>query len=256
MSNHESIILLGLDVDLFKSCFFPKEEEPVKSKQWASHKLILLDDESATASADLSDALQKPGVLSVVFQDTELNSALLNVLKQFYDAGGLVVFFGIYGNFSDPSRLSKQFALPEAWSFSAYTKHKYEITSTAMDSIGYSVTEQEYTKSNLLRVPVQDRWMVAKPQPLHQYVEELAGCLDGDAPDEDWKCAAKKAKSGYVNYCEELYEQCPLAVHKNDNDGRLAYLGFVNGDDSIPKIVRALVTKKKIPTHHFFMGWK
>lgn len=249
-------MFLGVDVDLFKTCFFPKEEEPVKSKQWASHELIILDVNSSTVSADLSDALSEPRALSVVFQDTELDAALLDILKQFYDSGGLVIFFGIYGVSSDPSRLSTTFALHEAWSFSGYTKHEYEMTSTAFDFIGYEVKEQQYTKCNLLRVPIQDRWMVAKPQPLHQYVEEIAGCLDGDAPDEEWKREAEKAKTRYVDYCEGLYEQCPLAVHKNDNGGRLAYLGFVSGDGNIPKIVRALVTKKEIPTHHFMFGWR
>jgi hypothetical protein len=55
----------------------------------------------------------------------------------------------------------------------------------------------------------------------------------------------RKSQGGlYVKYCEKLYEQCPLAVHNNENDGRLAYLGFENGDGNIPYIVRALVANK------------
>jgi len=250
MSDKKSIVFLGVDVDLFKTCFFKKEEEqpshPFGSKrveeQWDSFELIIIDDESATASADLSEKLQESGVRSVVFQNTELDSSLLSTLRQFYDSGGLVIFFGIYGVFSDPTTLSQIFDFPQAWKFSAYTKHEYEMTSTAMEYTGYAVREQEYSKCNLLKVPIQDRWMVAKPMPLHQYIEEDAGGLDGEAPDEEWKSAAETAKAGYVNYCDGLYEQCPLAVHKNKNGGRLAYLGFVNGNGKIPYIVRRLVT--------------
>jgi len=256
MSDKKSIVFLGVDVDLFKTCFFQKEEQLSSSKtvsfgrereeeQWDSFELIILDDESATASADLSETLQKPSVRSVVFQDTELDSSLLSTLRQFYDSGGLVIFFGIYGEFSDPTTLSQQFDFPEAWKFSAYTDHEYEMTNTAVDYIGYGVKEQQYAKCNLLKVPIQDRWMVAKPLPLHQYIEEHAGGLEGEAPDEEWKSAAKTAKAGYANYCDGLYEQCPLAVHMNKKGGRLAYLGFVNGDGKIPYIVRRLVTNKK-----------
>jgi hypothetical protein len=183
--------------------------------------------------------------MSVIFEDTELDGSILSALRQFYDSGGLVVFFGIYGEFNAPSALSEQFDLPEPWSFSAYTKHEYECTSTAMDCFGWNVKGQQYTKSNLLRVPVQDRWLVPKALPLHQYIEEHAGCLDGDKPDEGWKQGEEVAKARYLGYCEGLYEECPLAVHKNKSGGRLAYLGFVNGDGNIPYMVRSLVTNRK-----------
>ena len=266
MSDHKSIVFLDVDVGLFKTCFFTKQEEGPPSPEeeapppeqsffrsqkppeehWDSFELIVLDSESSTAFADLSESLQKPGVRSVVIQDTELDSSLMSVLRQFYDNGGLVVFFGIYGVFDDPSTLSLQFNLPEAWEFQAYTRHKYEITTTARDYIGHDVKYQEYSKSNLLRVPIQDRWMVPKAQSLHEYIEEYAGSLNGEEPGEYWKNEAETAKAGYVKYCEALYEECPLAVHKNKNGGRLAYLGFVNGGGNIPRIVRRLVANKKI----------
>jgi len=257
MSRSKSIVFLGVDVDLFKSCFFKQEvRAPPKpsffgrqaspEEEWDSFELIVFDSGSSTACADLSEALQKPGVRSVIFQDTGIESSLLSTLRQFYDTGGLVVFFGIYGDFSDPSTLSQQFLFPSAWKFSAYTKHEYEFTTTARDYIDYDVKTQEYTKSNLLSVPVQDRWMVAKAQPLHEYIEEHAGCLDGEAPDKEWEKEAEMAKAGYVKYCESLYQQCPLAVHKNKNGGRLAYIGFVNGGGHISYIVRQLVANKKI----------
>jgi len=241
------IVFLGVDMDLFKTCFFIGKEADI----WSSYELIVLDDDSDTVSSDLSKLLlSKPcNVLSVVFQHTELkNTSLRHMLRQFYDSGGLMVFFGIDGEFADPGVLSKHFALTEAWKFSAYTAHEYEITSIADSSIGLNVTELEYAKANLLSVPIQDRWLVPKVESLHRYIDDHAGCLDGEAPSEEWKREARAAKAGYVDYCESLYNQCPLAVHTNNNgnNGRLAYLGFVNGDGPIPCIVRALVTKTKI----------
>ena len=257
MSHSKSIVFLDVDVGLFKTCFFKQTvQAPPKpsffggrappEEEWDSFELIVLDSGSGTVCADLSEALQKPGLRSVIFQGTEIESSLLSTLRQFYDTGGLVVFFGIYGNYSDPSTLSQQFSFPSTWDFAAYTKHDYEFTATARDYIDYDVKTQEYTKSNLLSVPVQDRWMVPKAQSLHEYIEEHAGCLDGEAPNKEWEKEAEMAKAGYVKYCERLYQQCPLAVHKNKNGGRLAYIGFVNGDGNIPYIVRRLVANKKI----------
>lgn len=93
-----------------------------------------------------------------MFQDTELvDGSLLDTLKQFYDSGGLALFFGIYGVFTDPSDLSALFELPEAWRFSAYTRHAYETTYTATDYMDGGTSELGYTKSNLVHVPMQDR---------------------------------------------------------------------------------------------------
>ena len=232
----KSIVFLGVDMHLFKACFFRGEEE-----QWDSYELIIIDYTSATASADLTKYLQESRVRSVVIEDVDMDALLLSTLKKFYDSGGWVVFFGIYGE--NVYKLSRKFDLPEPWHFSAYTKHEYEITNSAIDCLGYDKMEQQYTKCNLLQVPIQDRWMVPKAQPLHQYIDDHAGCLDGEEPEEEWKDEAEKAKGGYIKYCESLYNQCPLAVHKDKNGGRLAYLGFVNGDGNIPFYVRRIVTK-------------
>ena len=233
-----SIVFLGVNVDLFKNCFFPGEE-----KEWNSYELIIIDDSSFSASADLTKYLQEPRVQSVVIERLDMDALLLSTVRKFYDSGGSVVFFGIYGVFADPSSLSRLFDLPEPWHFSAYTRENYEITYTGMTYLGYEKMEQQYTKCNLLKVPVQDRWMVAKALPLHQYIDEHAGSLDGEEPSEEWKEEAEEAKAGYIKYCESQYHQCPLAVHKNKNGGRIAYLGFVNGDGNIPFYVRRLVTK-------------
>ena len=259
-TNKESIVFVGVDVELFKRCFFREDAEEEaknmpKSYSWSAVDLVCLDDSSPTIASDLTSAIQKQGVLSVVFQSTDMDASILTTLIDFYTEGGLVVFFGIYGEFNAPTRLSDLFGLHEQWSFSAYTKHEYEVTYTGMDYLGPSYMTQQYTKSNLLRVPVQDRWMVAKAQPLHQYIDEYAGSLDGQPPDEEWNQEVSRAKAGYLAYCEKQYEQCPLAVHKNDKGGRIAYLGFVNGDGNIPKYVRSLLTKKQIPSHTSIFGW-
>jgi len=251
----KSIVFVDVNVDLFKRCFFQEAKEPALKRKapraseesWNSFELIIINTKSDTASDDLVRVLQNPGVRSVVIQNTEMGSSILSILKRFYDSGGLVVHFGISTKQNDPSTLSQQFGFPGAWKFSAYTNHSYEITSEGWDCLGYDVEEQERTKSFLLDVPIQDRWIVPKAQPLHKYISDWAGSLDGDEPDEEWKTEAERAKAGYVKYCEEVYRQCPLAVHRNKNGGRLAYIGFANSDGNIPRIVRLLVTNKNLP---------
>lgn len=247
---------LAWTFELFKSCFFEEEEEDapavLKARAWSAHELI-----QVSTNEDLVNAIQKPGeILSIVFQDTDHEASILVTLKDFYEAGGLVVFFGIEGEFGKPLELAAFFGFPGSWKFSGYTSHEYEVTYDAMDYFGPSVMTQPYTKCNLLSVPIQDRWMVAKALPLYQYVADNAGSLSGHAPDTEWELEAKEAKAGYIQYCEDQYNQCPLAVHQNANGGRLAYLGFVNGDGgNIPKFVRSLVTKKTIPTYSMMKGW-
>lgn len=240
-TSKESIVFLGVDTNLFKSCFFQGITEG-----WQAFQLIEIDDEAENAESDLCSVLAKEGVCSVVFQATSIDASLLELLINFYNSGGLVVFFGIDGEFADPGILSRHFSLPELWRFSGYTGEPYELTSEATDQLGHAISEQAYTKSNLLSVPIQDRWMVVKAQPLHLYIAEYAGCIDGPVPNKDWKDEAASARAKYLEYCESCYQKCPLAVHKNENGGQLAYLGFVNGDDKIPLIVRALVTRRKI----------
>ena len=236
MSNDKSIVLLGVQVDLFKSCFVATES------LWAPYELIVLDE--SISSSKLSATLQKSGVCSVVFQDTDLDGSLLVTLKEYYDEGGLVVFFGIYGVYDDPSKLSVQFDLPKPWEFSAYTRYEYEITNIAMDCLGYKDMKAQRLKCNLLHVPIQDRWLVPKATPLHQFIEDHLGSLQiGEEPDDEWKRDVPKAKESYLEYCEGLYRQCPLAVHQNANEGQLAYLGFVNGDGDVERVVNCVLTR-------------
>jgi hypothetical protein len=52
-----------------------------------------------------------------------------------------------------------------------------------------------------------------------------------------------RVTAGHGKYYEELYEQRPLAVQIHEMDGILAYLGFVNGDSTVP--YTGLVTSRK-----------
>ena len=252
----QSIVFLGVNVNLFKSCFFePIKEDPMPSRAWDAFELVVLEEDPTTTVSRLSEALfanPNNNVVSVVFQSTDIAESLLDILVRFYNSGGLVVFFGIYGEFGDPDVLSSCFSLPEPWRFSAYTSEKYELTSQAHRSLGYAVTQQEYTKANLLSVPFRDRWMVELPMSLHAYLSSEA---DYDPSEPEYKEEEPAIKEAYLVYCERCHHHCPLAVHQNKNGGKLAYLGFVNGNDNIPRIVRALVTQKKIPSYSMMKGW-
>ena len=244
----ESIVFLGVEMGLFESCFIAGiKDDVVPSKSWKAFEFIVIDDESENASSELSAALASDSVQSVVFQSTSIKPSLLKSLVNFYNSGGLVVFFGIYGEFSAPNVLSNLFSLEEPWNFSAYTSEDYEVTYRGYDYFGFSVKEQSYTKSNLLSVPIQDRLMVAKAQPLHHYISEHAGDLNGSPPDEEWNEDVAHAKATYLDYCARCYLKCPLALHKNAKGGKLAYIGFVNGEGNVSLLIRSLVTRKTLP---------
>lgn len=234
MSNPKTIVLLGIEATVFKSCFGQEAE-------WSPYVLVSLRNDCSLG--ELESVMDSNDICSLVIQELDLH---LEKVRNFFDSGGLVTFFGIYGDMRDPEELCSAFGFPGQWRFSAYTTHEYELTASATDWLGYTGITQQYTKSNLLCVPVQDRWMVPKAPSLQAFVDEAAGLLGGKEPDEEWKEDAKEAKESYISYCETLYEQCPLAVRQNPNGGKLAYLGFVNGDGNIPKIVRAFITKQEL----------
>ena len=227
--NQKHILLLGIDHELFKSCFGRDEAWPCMIK--------ILPENCSEAS--LADALCKPGLLSVVFQDFDTHYVKV---REYYLNGGFVVYFGIYGEFAAPGKLSKDFGIGP-WSFSAYTKHEYKLTLPALQKLGNNVTEQQYTKSNLVDAPIKDRLMVPKEPPFDEFVSDYLGyCSDED----DYEDNMKKAPQKYEEYREEMGKQSPLLLHESFNGGAVAYLGFVNGDGDIPVIVRALITRSKI----------
>jgi len=114
--------------------------------------------------------------------------------------------------------------------------------------MGDTITKQQYTKSNLLCVPEQDRLMVPENYTLKQYLEEEGPEPDDyDNGEEDVKYKEELAETTqrYAQYCLRNERQCLLALHRNESSGKLAYIGFVNGDGNIPAIVRALLTEQK-----------
>mmetsp|Transcript_25624 Transcript_25624/g.39370 ORF Transcript_25624/g.39370 Transcript_25624/m.39370 type:complete len:237 (+) Transcript_25624:87-797(+) len=230
-SDQSHIILFDVDDGLFKSCFG-------KDEDW-SCRFVSLSSESCSTAA-LDNALCQPGLLSVVFMDMEGDH--VNVPRNYYVKGGLVVYFGIYGEFADPEVLSRTFGIGP-WSFSGYTAHNYQLTLPASQKFGNNVKLQQYTKSNLVNAPVKDRLMTPKELSYDEYIEEyLYPDDDGNYDEEDLKLAPQK----YESHRESMGTYSPLVMHESFNGGAAAYLGFVNGDGNIPLIVRALLTKQKI----------
>ena len=147
------------------------------------------------------------------------------------------MFFAIEGVFALPSQISARFGVD--WEFSGYTKYEFVLSDAGKQLLGEAIVEQQYSKSNLVSVPPQDRILIPKPywKSARDYQND-----EGDSDNEDndayWK-------SKYANHLETLGRQVPLAVHRASHGGQVAYLGFVNGDGHIPEFVRALCTRTK-----------
>lgn len=235
------ILLLNVESDLFKSCFGRDEEWSCGFKS--------LDGKCPEGS--LRDVLADPDLLCCVVQDTETH---WDVLLDYYrnTRGAYIVYFGIYGVFDDPKTLSAAFGLE--WTFSAYTKEDYVLTDVGRHYLGRDERFQNlrYTKSNLLKVPPEDRILSArKPKDIREYITDIVGYdLEGepdnleDTTDPDVKEEYKKARDGkFADYCRSMDDQAPLVLHRATSNGaRIAYLGFVNGNGHIPELVRALLT--------------
>jgi hypothetical protein len=223
------VLLVGVEQHLFEACFGNEDGWPCVFK-W-------LDEECPLTV--LASALNKEGLKSVVFQDYE--GPHWDLLKGYYNDGGLLIYFGVYGEFQAPVDLSSQLGF--RWRFSAYTTHEYTLTAVGRHYLGNVITEQQYTKANLLQVPEEDRLMIPKVPSLKEYIDDQNFDDDEPSPQE-----LEVARKSYEDYRQELLSQVPLAMHRADNGsgGRFVYLGFVNGDGNIPKIVRALCTNLNI----------
>jgi len=213
-----SIVLFDIDAGLFKVCFGEDKEWPCK----------LIELSESSSYQEVQDTLTSPGVKSVVIQDTE-GEYWPNIME-YYRNGGLVVYFGIYGEYAAPQQLSDVFTLN--WRFSGYTNYEYELTEVGKEILGDSITNQQYSKSNLVSVPSNERLLVPKSpwSSFKQFREE-----ECDSEDDE-----ETARKRYHDYSQRTGQQVPLALHRANHGGQVAYLGFVNGDGNIPQFVRAL----------------
>lgn len=223
------VLLVGVEQHLFEGCFGKEDAWPCVF-QW-------LDEECPLTV--LASALNEEGLKSVVFQDYE--GPHWDLLQGYYNDGGLLVYFGIDGEFQAPIDLSSRIGFN--WRFSAYTTHEYSLTVVGKHYLGNAVTEQQYSKANLLQVPEEDRLMIPKGLSLKEFIEDRDFNDDEPTPQE-----LEDARKSYEVYRQELGAQAPLAMHRADNGsgGRFVYLGFVNGDGNISKIVQALCTNRNI----------
>lgn len=228
------ILLLGVDKGLFTDCFGDDATWPCELRTLGENCSV---DEASTAMND-------PDIVCCVFQDEEIHWELVKV---HYNKGGYVVYFGIEGVF-DISFLNEGFGVK--WHFSAYTRHEHQLTPRGIKLLGDGVTLQVYTKTNMFSVPVEDRILIGKKETLEVYMSEHVGIdmsIGVDHLDDDERDEYEEACNiGYPNHCEEMENHASLALHVHPNHGgRIAYLGFVNGDGNIPKFVKALLTGEK-----------
>ena len=220
----DSVLLYGVDQVLWKICFGKDEEWPCE--------LISLPE--TCRLEDLEAILQRPGLGCVVIDDCT-GPHFKRLLRYYQQEKGLVVFFGIEGVFELSGLISGYFGV--TWQFSAYTKYEYVLSDVGKQVFGDAIVQQQYTKSNLLFVPPQDRILVPKPYwgSAREYQEDEG---DSDNENDNWE-------EKYADHVEELGRKVPFALHRAAHGGQVAYLGFVNGDGHIPAFVRALCTRSK-----------
>lgn len=227
-TSSDFVLLLEVDDGLFKTCFGKDDEWPCR-----------LESVGRNCSREEIERKLARKPASVVFEDTDVEH--LDLLKRYYEAGGLLVYFGIYGEFRAPSWLSEQFGLQ--WRFSGYTKYDYVLTDVGKQVLGDSVTDQQYSKSNLLNVPEQDILMMPKVPNFEEYMFNHIGLESYEDEDE---ATMAQYRTRHERLIQDLHGQVPMALHRSRGDGRIAYLGFVNGDGNIPRYVRALCSGTKV----------
>jgi len=88
---------------------------------------------------EIQKVMADPGLKSVVV-DLEEDDCYLPLVKQHYEKGGRVVWFGIYGEFAAPGLISKHFGCN--WKVSVYTKHPYVLTEDGKDLLVDLIIEQ------------------------------------------------------------------------------------------------------------------
>jgi tetratricopeptide (TPR) repeat protein len=188
--------------------------------------------------------MDDPDIYCCVFRDEHWGLA-----KRHYDAGGFVAYFGIEGMFNAPAKLSKIFDV--RWTYSAYTAHEHRLTPVGIQCLGDGVTEQGCTKANMISAPEEDRIIIGKAMTLEEYLYDCTGldasAVDVDQLDDDDREEYEAARDvHHPRHCEEMENRASLAMHEHPgHGGRIAYLGYVNGNGNIPIFVRALLTGEK-----------
>jgi hypothetical protein len=186
-----------------------------------------------SSKSQLITMLQNPRLLSVIIH--KVGGRHWNEIIKYYKNGGYVVYADFYGYFDAPKKLSQAFDLD--WTFSEYTRYEYELTLVGEQLLGNSIPMQEYSKSNLLKVPSEDRILVPK----HYYatVEDLIQDMFDDE-DVEHEELMTKARKEYASIRERLNNSVPLAFHKDKGGGSIAYIGFVNSAGNIPIFAQAI----------------
>jgi len=110
-SKETFILLLGTDERLFKTCFGDDD-------QWlpCEIKCMAEDCSASNLRSILYNSKKRP--VSIVIQD-DVEHPHWNLIQSYYAKGGFVAYFGIYGEYAAPARLSQ--ALGFDWEFSGYT---------------------------------------------------------------------------------------------------------------------------------------
>lgn len=227
------ILLLDVDPDLFTRCFGMYNE-------WAPFRVEVLD--KTASPQQVSMFLTHPSLKSVVIQD--LDTPHWTSLYQYHQKGGFIAFFGIYGDFNIPTRLSEIFGCK--WVYNTYEKHDYMMTVIGMQYLGNAVTMQPYVSAHLINAPEYDQLMCGKiPESLEQYMKYTIGKDPSKTtvPQEE----IDQARSvGYPMYCRDMKTKSPLVMHVDPKtNGRICYIGFVSSDTNIPMIVQSLLTGTK-----------
>mmetsp|Transcript_609 Transcript_609/g.1104 ORF Transcript_609/g.1104 Transcript_609/m.1104 type:complete len:244 (+) Transcript_609:39-770(+) len=233
-TSQKFILLYGIYDDLFKACFG-------KDKEWPC-KLVSLPKDCDRSL--LSITLSNPNLTSVVIDSIEIPH--WDTIIQHYKNGGFVTFFGIIGEYAIPDYLGQIIGRP--WKFYSYTRITIRVTDIGNEVLGADadITGKEvYVKCNFVNAPAEDRIMSGKLVSFDEYVRENYGIEKLDNLDMDDMEDVNEARRYYPNSMEEQNRQAPLVMHRANNGGKFAYLGFVNGDGMIPVIVRKLLSCTK-----------
>jgi hypothetical protein len=94
--------------------------------------------------SQLRSMLTTIGLQSVVIQEDVEHPHWKEIKRYYNEQGGFVVYFGIFGEFAAPARISKELKFGERpggktmadWKFSAHTAHDYVLIDVAQIIFG------------------------------------------------------------------------------------------------------------------------